>query len=337
MSTRSNSFHLCIVGCGGFARAHAAAIRDMPGVRFSFASRERAKAEAYVQQFGGTAAFGAYEEAAGSGQMDGLLFCTPHYIHRQGWELALAHRKPVLMEKPIATTLPDALEMARAARQAGVAAMVAENALYMPVVQEAARLLRDGTIGRLLSVHIHEDKWQHPDGWRLSKVKMGGGALLDGGIHKLAVLRLLAGDPQTVAAVAHAKLFPEMEGEEGASLWATFQGGVVGTLTYTWNSPREQSSQWCVIVGDRGRMDFEFYGSRVTVRSGGEVRTHSVEGDPRGMRQMHQAFIDLVRDGTQPPSSPREAVRDLGFALAAYASIEGKGKVVTVHLSDQSR
>lgn len=108
--------------------------------------------------------------------------------------------------------------------------------------------------------------------------------------------------------MAHPKIFPEMEGEEGVSLWASFLIGAVGTLTYTWNAGGDEV--------------------RVTTPSG--TQTIPANGDPKGIEQMQDSFLELVRHGKPTRTPPVEGLRDLEFVLAAYASIDAGGSAISL-------
>jgi predicted dehydrogenase len=286
---------LCIAGCGAFAHAHAQAAVQRPArLRLYFASRSSAKACAYAQQYGAAGAFGSYEDAARAPQVDALLFCTPHALHRPHVEIAAAHEKHVMIDKPIATSLEDARAMQIRAQEAGIRFAVAENYRYMPTLRAAADLIRQGAIGGLRTLHLQATKYQRSTGWRLSQAMMGGGALMDAGIHKLAALRLLAGEPQRVSAVAPVKIFPEMEGEEAVSLWAHFAGGVIGTLTYSWAALGEPGTQHVLILGEQGHIAFDIYGASLHLWTETRRETFDFAADLNGMVAMLDGFLDLV-------------------------------------------
>ena len=83
---------LCVIGCGGFAKTFA---ESLAGARESvdlyFASRDRRRAEAYSDSFGGLGAFGSYEEAAGDPKIDAFYICTPHDLHMEHAFLAASY------------------------------------------------------------------------------------------------------------------------------------------------------------------------------------------------------------------------------------------------------
>lgn len=320
---------LCIVGCGDFARAHAqVASQRRERIDLFFASRSGEKAVAYAREYGAAAAFSSYEDAVRDARVDALLFCTPHSLHRQNLELAAAYRKHVLMEKPIATTLDDALAMNERAKEAGIRFMVAENYRYMPTLRAAAALIHQGAIGSLRAVHLQAIKYQRSTGWRLSRQMMGGGAFIDGGIHKVAALRMVAGDPEWVSAVTPAKVFPEMEGEEALFLWARFANGAIGTINYSWAALGEPGPETFLAIGTEGHLRFDFYGSHLQLQTLARTERLEFGADLNGLAAMLDAFLDLVVRGQPVASSAEEAIADLRFVLAAYASMDARGQPV---------
>ncbi len=320
---------LCIAGCGDYARVHARVARgNRKMVDLYFASRSYDKAVWYSQRYGGVGAFAGYRAAAESPRVQAMLFCTPHHLHRENLELAAAFGKHVLMEKPIATKAVDAQVMKNTADSAGVRFMVAENFRYMPVVNTCADLLARGAIGQLMGLHLQAAKYQRPTGWRLSHSMMGGGALIDGGIHKLSVLRVLGGEAEWVCAASPPKAFSEMEGEDAVSLLIGLKGEAVGTVNYSWASVGGAGVQTALVIGGRGHMAFNFYGKAVKVVTARDTRTVRIGGDLSGTGAMHRAFLNLIINDHPVPTSSQEASGDLALALAAYRSMENGGQRV---------
>lgn len=320
---------LCIAGCGHFAHTHAKAAAQRPErVALYFASRSADKACAYAQQYGAAGAFGSYEAAARDPRVDALLFCTPHALHRPHFDLAVAHGKHVLMEKPIATSIEDAQAMQQRARQAGICFAVAENYRYMPTLRAATELLQQGAIGNPRALHLQATKYQRPTDWRLSRAMMGGGAMIDAGIHKIAALRMLLGDPLRVSAVSPAKLFPEMAGEEAVSLWARFPGGVIATLTYSWAALGEPGTQHVLILGEQGHIEFDLYSASLQLWTETKRETLTFSSDVTGIDAMHEGFLDLLVHDTPVHITPEEAIGDLRFVMAVYASMDVDGQPV---------
>jgi predicted dehydrogenase len=314
---------LCIVGCGRFAGFHARAARRLGGaVTLSFASRDPHRAEAFRRRFGGLAAFGSYEAAAADPRIDALLFCTPHALHRQNVRLAAAHRKAVLLEKPIACTLEDADAMVAEARAAGVPFMVGENFHFAPAFVAIRRLLHAGAIGPIRQIVAAPRVFRRPGGWRCEREQSGGGLLIDSGIHYLHLFRDWAGPVEGVTAAAPPNLFPELEGEDTAFVLARFRSGAVGTLVVSLATPGLPGLEPMWLTGSVGSLGVDPRGRFVWLRARGRRRLRLFLRDRRGLTAQLAEFVTAVREHREPALPATEAREDLAVVLAAYRSLE---------------
>lgn len=313
-----------MLGCGWIARRHAAAARALDGlVSLSFASRDLARAEAYRSQFGGLAAYGSYEAAAADPAVDGVIICTPHGQHLADTMLAVTHGKHILVEKPMARTLDEADQMIQAARNAGVTLMVAENFRFMPAFRTVRTLVAEGWLGALRQIHTTAWGYRAYTGWRASLNAVGGGTLIDGGIHYVDLLHQWGGRPERVFALAPPKTHTRMEGEDTVSLLVKFTGGVVGFLSNSLATPGIPGLQWSTLTGSDGVLFVHHRGRFIWLRSrrGQRVRLF-LRGDWRGHQAMLAELVAAVRVGRDPEMDGREGRRDLALVLAAYQSLK---------------
>jgi predicted dehydrogenase len=163
---------------------------------------------------------------------------------------AIAAGKDVYCEKPVATGLETALDLARQAQQAGVRAGVVQDKLFLPGLLKLRRLIDEGYFGRLLSVRGEFGYWvfegfkeqpQRPS-WNYRK-EDGGGIVLDMFCHWRYVLDKLFGPVRTVSCLA-ATHIPERVDESGRPYAATaedaayalfeLEGGVVAQINSSW-------------------------------------------------------------------------------------------------------
>ena len=74
--------NVCILGCGAIARLHTRIAKTLKSdVKISFASRSLERAQEYNRKFSGAGAFGSYEAACASSDVDAVFICTPHAYH----------------------------------------------------------------------------------------------------------------------------------------------------------------------------------------------------------------------------------------------------------------
>jgi predicted dehydrogenase len=316
------------VGCGRFAAFHARAARRLGGAaRLAFASRDPARAEAYRRRFGGFAAFGSYEAAAADPRVDALVICTPHHLHAPHARLAAEHGKAVLLEKPIARTLPEADAILSAARDAGVVLMVGENVHFAPGFATARTYIASGAIGDVRQIVVSARGCRAPAGWRSRRAEMGGGLLIDGGIHYLHLLRVWGGPVEEVTAMAPANVFSGLDAEDSIFVLLRFRSGAVGTLVNSVAAPGLPRWQWLWATGTDGSLGIDHRGRALRLRGRGGRRFHVFLRDRRGLGRQLTEFVAAVREGRPPALAPESARADLALVLAAYRSLETRRPV----------
>jgi predicted dehydrogenase len=163
---------------------------------------------------------------------------------------ALAAGKHVYVEKPVAATLPEALDLARLADQAGLRHGVVQDKIFLPGLIKLQRLVDGGFFGRILAVRgefgywVFEGDWQQAQrpSWNY-RAADGGGIVLDMFPHWQYVLERLVGPVRSVYAHAVTHL-PERWDEERRryqadaddAAYAVFEldGGVVAQINSSW-------------------------------------------------------------------------------------------------------
>jgi predicted dehydrogenase len=303
-------------------------IRDRAeGFELFFASRDLEKARSYSEEFGGAGYFGSYEEAAADGRVEAMYFLTPHHVHLENALLAARHSKHILVEKPIARTIPEARKMVQAARDAGVRLMVAENHRFLPTIDRCKQLIEQGAIGDLRLIQVQAELFAEPAGWRTNVEFMGGGKLIDGGIHFVDDIVNLGGFPESVYAAAPPPLFGEAQAEDGMVITARLPGGRVGLINYSTGTPIEGQTQWINVTGSKGQLSFDPFGSEVTLSTTEGQQTIQLEEGGSGTIGMLREFRSCVLEDREPVMSGEEGIKDLAVVLAAYQSVEQRKEV----------
>jgi predicted dehydrogenase len=338
---------VCIVGCGGIAKRHALAIRRLQEKpRLFFASRTAQKAEEYRRRFGGEAAFGSYEEGLADPRVNAAVICTPHDLHLEHANLAASQGVHVLMEKPIGRTLEEADEIIRALQDAKpkignrCILMVAENFRYKPSVRKAKRLIDSGIVGQVKSVRVKISGFARHGGWRADVNRMGGGALLDGGIHWVDTLLYWAGPPRRVFAMRGEKTRDNVPLEDTVHVLTEHEGGIISELSHSWGIPSPGRFQFSSISGTEGTLYVENHGYFLWLTGNRKKLLTSPLRDWPGFTAMHEDFHRVVnhqfraaaKNGhpapadLDPETSGLEGRRALAFVLAVYRSFqEGRG------------
>lgn len=101
------------------------------------------RAEALAKKFGVRRAFLSHHDLLESGRLDLVDICTPTSTHSMIAQDAARVGCHVLVEKPMARTSKECVEMADAARRSGVNISVCHNKLFHPVVESLRRIAQD--------------------------------------------------------------------------------------------------------------------------------------------------------------------------------------------------
>lgn len=242
----------------------------------------------------------------------------------EGVERALNAGKHVLSEKPVAPSVAAGRRLLDVyAAHPGQVWMVAENWRYEAAYRRAAQMIAEGAIGRMLTVDwiAHNDmtpqNQYYSTPWRRDNTFMGG-YLLDGGVHQIAALRLVAGEVVAVTAQA-AQHRPDLPPADTISAALAFENGAIGTysVTYAAGSPWPGSLR---VVGDKAALRVDHQGIEIT---GADGQTERIDFDGRsGIESQMIAFAAAVRRGEPHANTPAEAVQDVAVIEAMLRSAE---------------
>lgn len=220
---------IALCGAGVSARLHGAAALAVGATVDAVASRDPRRAIELTGQLGGQAVL--FDELPAGADL--VVVCTPPGHHLDHALSALAAGTPVLVEKPMCTTLEEA---DRLVEESGPLLVLAENLLHAPVVDAVCR--HAPTLGRI--THLEVRALQGLPHWGdFTTVDWGGGALFDLGAHPVALALHLAdvcGEGAPVGVTA------EMSGgighrtDEHADVRIRFEGGLVARVVASWKA-----------------------------------------------------------------------------------------------------
>ena len=171
-----------------------------------------------------------------------------------GVRAAVAAGKHIYCEKPIASDLGTALELARLTRDAGVKNGVVQDKLFLPGLRKLKRLIDSGFFGRILSVRgefgywVFEGDWQAAQrpSWNYRK-QDDGGIIVDMFCHWRYVLDNLFGPVRAVSCLG-ATHIPERVDEQGRAYAATADDAAYGTFQLAGGIVAQINSSWAVRV-----------------------------------------------------------------------------------------
>lgn len=224
-----------VVGVGGIGALRISALDQCEGAQFTAAFDVN---KAFLDGLpSSVATFTDASELMSSDSCDAIIISTPTQFHEELALLALEHGKHVLVEKPMASSLEACQRMQAASREAGKILTVGFNQRYFPAIKDVRDAIQSGALGELKYVkgfagHTGLSEFSAP--WMYDKDIMGGGTLMDNGIHTMDLVCHLMGGVDSVSGMIRTDTWDLDRSEDNAFVHLTNNQGVMGTLHSSW-------------------------------------------------------------------------------------------------------
>ena len=196
---------VAIIGCGHVAEQHVRTLKKLHTIRLvGVCDLDRKHAKSLADRHRIPGIYDDIDDLLTGCRPDVVHILTPPKTHRTLVIQALGAGCNVLVEKPFAENAQDAIEIARAEKQQSASVSVCHNFLYIPAIQKALKMIREGALGRIVSAEAY---------WRVSSLETGnrpdahgwietlpGGIFHEVGPHVVYLLRAILGDLEVASA-----------------------------------------------------------------------------------------------------------------------------------------
>ena len=319
----SASVNMALIGCGGMGRSHLRRAKDVPEVNFvGYVDAFEEAAASACQEFGGRYHTTEIETVLDDDEVDAVLIATHHDSHAPFATQAAAAGKHIFLEKPMALTIEECLEIEEAVAKAGVKLMMGFKFRFAPLVAKVKEVITTPlvTVGQSL----------HPNmkGWALTPER-GGGPVLSNGCHAFDLVYWLnESEPVLISAAGGALTHPEIGLVDNAAVSVQFENGSIASIIAGDSGDARYTSKFFFEVLD-GERTATLYDRCHKVAFGGcEIDSLSVEelppaarSDPEGVRGEMEAWARCLLDDTEPPIGPRDGTRATAMVLKAFEAI----------------
>jgi predicted dehydrogenase len=342
-----------IVGCGRIARRHAAILRDMPGVELcGLADTTLRRAEEFAREYGGRA-YGQLTALIAREKPDLVNICTPSGNHAELALLATRAGVPnLIVEKPIALTLPDADAMIGECERRGTRLFVVKQNRYNLPIKKLREALDHGRFGKLVlgAVRVRWCRRQDyfdQDAWRGTWAQ-DGGVFSNQASHHVDMLVSMMGDVESVRAVTATRLV-RIEAEDTGIAILKFKNGALGVIEATTAARPEDLEGSISILGENGTVEvggFAMNEMKVwTFSNAGpedegvldRYRTNPPDVYGYGHHEYLAEAVAAIRSGAGAPVDGREGRRSLEVIVAIYESAASGSEVLIPFTPSRSR
>lgn len=315
MATKLSEIRWGIIGAGDVCEVKSGpAMYKIPNSKLvAVMRRDGKKAEDYARRHGVAKWYDDADKLINDPEVNAIYIATPPGSHKDYTLKAARAGKPVYVEKPMARTHQECLDMVNACDRAGVPLFTAYYRRSLPNFLKIQSLLNDGVIGDVRYVKILLNKTLEPDivwasansdNWRVVPEISGGGYFYDLAAHQLDMMDFLFGPIQHAHGITRNQA-GYYKAEDIVLGTFSFANGVVGQGTWCFTTSKASDREVTTIVGSKGQISFPFFGDHsVTVQIDGSAPDVMKFDIPANIQQpLIQSIVDELRGTGQCPST----------------------------------
>jgi predicted dehydrogenase len=208
-----------IIGAGFIARtAHLPALKSIPSIQVAgIADKDNARAKKVAAKFQIPQWYTSYEDLLKDDSIELIDICTPPQVRLEVIRLAAEKGKHILVEKPLALSLKEAIEIYRVVREGGVKLNIVRNYRYFPSVLKVKERVSKGYLGNIVTMQGSALTPHPANSTRALWLYHYGGALYDFAPHLIDIMLWINDSPV----------------EKVFAFGGDFTGGNMGFINYT--------------------------------------------------------------------------------------------------------
>ena len=234
-----------VVGAGAWGRNHVRTVAGLAEAELAAVCDVDPKVrERVARQY--PAALVTGDVGALLGVVDAVIVASPAATHAAIARQVVEAGKPVLVEKPFALKVEDALTVARLSAERKVPVLAGHLLVYHPAIERLRELVRTGELGKVFYLY----------GLRvnLGQVRKDENALWSFGPHDVSVALYLLGE-HPIRVAAHGKSYLQPAIEDVVFLTMEFGSGVLAHVQLSWLDPHKERK--LTVVGAKKMVVFD--------------------------------------------------------------------------------
>ena len=299
-------------------------------------SRDRGRAEAFARKHGLAVFYDSLPDLLNNPDIQAIFIASPNSLHARYTKMAAEAGKHVLVEKPMAVTVPEASDMVDTCRKQGVKLGVGFHLRHHPGHRRARRLIREGILGVITLAQaqffftdkrgvVELPRRDILSQWWGDPAMIGGAYSIMGmGVHALDLLQFLLGQPITeVVAITDGQTV-EKPLETIAAIALRFRHGALGTVCCGRRVPDTKND--ALVYGTGGRVwlrdsVWESMRGKLEVVSDAVNMEESYEGDLLSLYKLQiEAFSRAIEGDEEFEASGMDGLRAVQVVSAIIES-----------------
>lgn len=200
-------------------------------------------------------------------RIDFVTIVTPNFAHFAPAMMALDHGFHVVIEKPIAFTLDEAIQLKKKVEETGLVLCLTHTYSGYPMVKQAKAMVADGVLGKIRKVWVEypqgwlsklsEREGNAQAAWRTDPKKSGkAGCMGDIGTHAAHLSEYITGAKITHLCADLNALVPGRMLDDDGGVLLKFDNGAAGVLMASQVAAGEENALKIRIYGEKGGLEW---------------------------------------------------------------------------------
>jgi predicted dehydrogenase len=331
---------IAVIGAGIMGQKHARIYSEIEGAELAaVVDLDEDRARELAARCGAKSAYRDFRRALESEELDAVHVATPDFLHREPVIAALKSGRHVLVEKPLATTVADAEEIARISSETGCHVMVNYTHRWAAPYARTREIIRRGDIGAPVMVYARKDDtlWAATEMMSWTEKTSPASYLSTHDID--LVLWFLDTEVSSVYALGVKKVLVKrhIDTEDAVQALVRFKDGAIGTFESCWvlpNSMPTVTDSFIEIIGEKGTIHIDriHEGLKVATENSYQYPKLSLESEVQnrvvgGLASCLRYFVETLRAGEKPQPDALWGLKIVRISNAIQASIR-RGEAV---------
>ena len=326
---------VAVIGCGFQGGIHARNVANSQRAELvACADVDMDRADNLASTTGARRATDRLEDVWEDPDIGVVVIATTTHTHHQIAIEAALHGKHLLLEKPMAMTVDQCVDIERACDEAGVVAVLGYKFRFTDAVIAARKAVPKPRV--LMAQTLYDSALVEADSW-VNDPALSGGRLVSSLVHSVDLLRFLSGEEIVRVFAEGAALTGESAGEpDTATATLLFTNGAIGSIVHGTAGASGLVSTWSFQTADSGvNATIHDHGRRLTLHRVGENDSTVVDptNEPfeAGTAPLFEALVAAIEGEDVDVPRPRDGTLSLLISRCVEESI-ATGQPVTVPL-----
>ncbi|MGE3804875.1 MAG: Gfo/Idh/MocA family protein [Gemmataceae bacterium] len=260
----------------------------------------------------------AEKEAKRADGIEAVIVATPNHTHFAICKAFLEAGIDVICDKPLTTTLADAVALVKLVKQTGLVFGLTHEYTAFATVRQARAMVQAGVLGKIRIVQAEypqewlatklEDTGAKQATWRTDPKKSGpAGSLADIGTHGIHTARYITGLELAEVCADLSTFVPGRQLDDNAHVLLRYKGGAKGMLWASQCAPGTENDLKVRVFGEKGSLTWQ-------LRWPNELNFSPLDGPHQVLSRGRGTWLPLAQQANHLPAGHPEGLHE-AFAI----------------------